>query len=61
MNSHLYAQLMNTRVVEIERAAERHRVETTGSSRTRRLARLVSYHGSRTRSAASLRPAARHA
>ena len=60
MNSHLYAQLMNTRVVEIERAAERHRIETTGSSRTRRFARSVSSHGSRVRFA-RLRPAARHA
>ena len=60
MNSHLYAQLMNTRVVEIERAAERHRIETTGSSRTRRFARLGRSHESRA-CFPRLRPATRPA
>lgn len=57
MNPHLTAELMNTRLAELQTGAERHRRESSYSARAGRIARTV-----RTRRPAfSLRPAARHA
>jgi hypothetical protein len=57
MNPHLHADLMHLRLAEIETGAERHRRESSYSTRASRIARTVRSR----RPALSLRPAARHA
>jgi hypothetical protein len=57
MNPHLHADLMHIRLAEIETGAERHRRESSYSSRASRIARTVRSR----RPALSLRPATRHA
>lgn len=57
MNSHLNAELMNSRLAEIERGAERHRREGNIASNPRRFAlKAVSVRRPQLR----LRPTARH-
>ncbi|MEA2468415.1 MAG: hypothetical protein QOJ57_2541 [Thermoleophilaceae bacterium] len=43
MNSHLHADLMHSRLAEIERSAERYRREGDIASRPRRFARIDSF------------------
>jgi hypothetical protein len=57
MNSHFHAEMMHSRLREIEQSAERYRREGISTSRSRRFVRTV---GSR-RPLLRLRPAPRHA
>jgi hypothetical protein len=57
MSPHLHSDLMHLRLAEIETGAERHRRESSYSSRATKIARSVRSR----RPALSLRPAARHA
>jgi hypothetical protein len=57
MNSHLHADLMNSRLAEIERGAEQYRRESGYPSRARRIARMAKNR----RPALKLRAATRHA
>jgi hypothetical protein len=43
MNSHLHAELMNSRLAEIERSAERFRSEGITHGRRRRFSRAVGF------------------